>query len=104
MKQDRKSVAELIKRIVADRPNTLNITFNDGWSCYASVEEEIINLESLVDEDINLDTKMKIIESNCLWRVTYYPRTPAAFYSSCSNKLEDALIEVYEAVQSEKIK
>lgn len=84
---------EKIKALIGDRPNSLSISFNTCWGYYQTVKSAIEEGRANGQEFdfVSEEDKQRCIETESLWHVQYYPRTPVGFNDVYASSLDIAL-------------
>ena len=88
-----------LKKLMARCKCGVHLTVNDHRDVYETAAQALENLEiSMPDIEITPDVRAKIIETDTLIDLHFYPDTPVGFYKVLHYDLDAALDEALAAV------
>ena len=86
-----------LKKLMARCKCGVHLTVNDHRDVYETAEQALKNLKDL-DFEIDPEVRAKIIETDTLIDLHFYPDTPIGFYKVLHHDLDAALDEALAAV------
>lgn len=96
------SIDQKLARMVNRQPNSIYITFNDHWSYYESIESTVSELHP--DDFVSLEDRQRCIDTNSLWHVRWYVKTPIGSIEVYASSLELALDHLLSYAKANRAK
>lgn len=93
-----------IDKIVAQCKGSVHIEFNEHTSNYTSVYEALSFGDSVPEEEVeDPEVLKKMVDTDTMVRVHFYPATPIGFYVIFHYDLDKALDEALEVLDGLKL-
>jgi hypothetical protein len=94
-----------LKNLIKACKASVTIEINNHRDCYVSIANEITNdgVENLdgIVEKIGKDVYSKMVETDTLVKIQFYPHTPIGFYTVWHYDLEEAIKEAWQIIQED---